>query len=64
MPGEKEIDKAVDRSLKIAARCPQRIAKFVERTINETDAKTLARIYISAFYFVGFGEMDHDEAKK
>ncbi len=60
--GKNEIDKAWIEALKLLLDVPATNREFVERTINETDAETLAQLYFRLhFYFVGrSGEWTHD----
>lgn len=60
--GKKEIDKAWIEALKLLLDVPPTERKFIEQTINETDAETLAHLYFRLhFYFVArSGEWIHD----
>ncbi len=60
--GKKEIDKAWIEALKLLLDVPPTKREFIEQTINETDAETLAHLYFRLhFYFVArSGEWIHD----
>ena len=60
--GRREIDKAWIEALKLLLDVPATNREFIERTIDETDAETLAHLYFRLhFYFVGrSGEWIHD----
>ena len=60
--GRKEIDKAWIEALKLLLEVPETNREFVERTITETDAETLALLYFRLhFYFAArSGEWIHD----
>lgn len=60
--GAKEIDKAWVEALKLLLDVPATDREFVEKTIKEKDAETLANLYFRLhFYFVErSGEWIHD----
>ena len=60
--GRKEIDKAWIEALKLLLEAPPTKREFIEQTVNETDAETLAHLYFRLhFYFVArSGEWIHD----
>ncbi len=60
--GRKEIDKAWIEALKLLLDVPATKREFIEKTVNETDAETLAHLYFRLhFYFVArSGEWIHD----
>lgn len=60
--GAKEIDKAWIEALKLLLEVPATKREFIEKTIEETDAETLAHLYFRLhFYFVErSGEWIHD----
>ncbi len=60
--GAREIDKAWIEALKLLLEVPTTNREFVERTVKETDAETLAHLYFRLhFYFVArSGEWIHD----
>lgn len=60
--GAKEIDKAWIEALKLLLEVPPTNREFVEKTVSETDAETLAHLYFRLhFYFVArSGEWIHD----
>lgn len=60
--GAKEIDKAWIEALKLLLDVPATKREFIEKTIGETDAETLAHLYFRLhFYFVArSGEWIHD----
>ncbi len=60
--GEKEIDKAWIEALKLLLDVPSTNREFIEKTIAEQDAATLAHLYFRLhFYFVErSGEWIHD----
>lgn len=60
--GRKEIDKAWVEALKLLIELPPTKREFIERTVAETDAETLAHLYFRLhFYFVErSGEWIHD----
>ena len=60
--GRKEIDKAWIEALKLLLDVPSTNRKFIEKTIAEQDAATLAHLYFRLhFYFVErSGEWIHD----
>lgn len=60
--GRKERDKAWIEALKLLLEVPATDREFIEQTIGEKDAETLAHLYFRLhFYFVGrFGEWIHD----
>ncbi len=60
--GRREIDKAWIEALKLLLKVPATNREFIEKTIHETDAETLAHLYFRLhFYFVGrSGEWIHD----
>ncbi|MEP6704460.1 MAG: hypothetical protein ABJB34_06625 [Acidobacteriota bacterium] len=60
--GEKEIDKAWIEALKLLLDVPPTDREFIEATIAENDASTLAHLFFRLhFYFVGrSGEWVHD----
>lgn len=60
--GRAEIDKAWVEALKLLLDVPQTDREFIEQTINEQDAATLAHLYFRLhFYFVErSGEWIHD----
>lgn len=60
--GRAEIDKAWVEALKLLLDVPQTDREFIEQTINEKDAATLAHLYFRLhFYFVErSGEWIHD----
>ncbi len=60
--GRKEIDKAWVEALKLLLELPPTKREFIERTVAETDAATLAHLYFRLhFYFVErSGEWIHD----
>lgn len=51
--GRKEIDKAWIEALKLLLEVPETNREFIEQTITEKDAETLAHLYFRLhFYFV------------
>jgi len=60
--GKQEIDKAWIEALKLLLDVPETNREFVEKTVAETDATTLAHLYFRLhFYFVArSGEWIHD----
>lgn len=51
--GRKEIDKAWIEALKLLLEVPATNREFIENTVNQTDAETLAHLYFRLhFYFV------------
>ena len=60
--GRKEIDKAWIEALKLLLDVPATEREFVEQTVREKDAATLAHLYFRLhFYFVArSGEWIHD----
>ena len=60
--GRKEIDKAWIEALKLLLDVPPTDRRFIEKTVAETDAETLAHLYFRLhFYFVArSGEWIHD----
>jgi tRNA G37 N-methylase Trm5 len=60
--GKKEIDKAWIEALKLLLDVPPTNREFIENTIKEIDAETLAHLYFRLhFYFVArSGEWIHD----
>jgi len=60
--GRKEIDKAWIEALKLLLEVPVTKREFIEQTIAETDAETLAHLYFRLhFYFAArSGEWIHD----
>lgn len=60
--GRKEIDKAWIEALKLLLEVPPTNREFIEQTIAEKDAATLAHLYFRLhFYFVArSGEWIHD----
>lgn len=60
--GAKEIDKAWIEALKLLLDVPPTDREFIESTIAETEAETLAHLFFRLhFYFVGrSGEWIHD----
>lgn len=60
--GKKEIDKAWIEALKLLLDVPATEREFIEKTVAEKDAKTLAHLYFRLhFYFVErSGEWIHD----
>lgn len=60
--GRKEIDKAWIEALKLLLDVPSTNREFIEQTIKEQDAATLAHLYFRLhFYFVArSGEWIHD----
>lgn len=60
--GKKEIDKAWIEALKLLLDVPATNREFIEQTINEKNAETLAHLYFRLhFYFVErSGEWIHD----
>lgn len=60
--GRKEIDKAWIEALKLLLDVPPTNREFIEQTITETDAETLAHLYFRLhFYFAArSGEWIHD----
>lgn len=60
--GKKEIDKAWIEALKLLLDVPDTNREFIEQTVSETDAGTLAHLYFRLhFYFAArSGEWIHD----
>jgi len=60
--GAKEIDKALIEALKLLLDVPETEREFIEKTVAEKDAATLAHLYFRLhFYFVArSGEWIHD----
>ncbi len=60
--GAKEIDKAWIEALKLLLDVPATDREFIEKTVGETEAETLAHLYFRLhFYFVErSGEWIHD----
>ena len=60
--GKKEIDKAWIEALKLLLEVPDTNREFIEQTIKEIDAKTLAHLFFRLhFYFIAkSGEWIHD----
>ncbi len=60
--GRKEIDKAWVEALKLLLELPPTEREFIEKTVGETDAATLAHLYFRLhFYFAErSGEWIHD----